>query len=156
MRVESKITIEADIETVWNAITSIQSYSSWNPFIVEVDSFETPPVEGVEMRFHLLWKDGSKGKSRELVSSFNPPQKVSSIQKGEWSYRFISFFSSIGMIKAKRFHIVTSEKEGETNYHTYEDFKGWGVNFLPIINIQDGFDRQTKALKAYCETAADA
>ncbi len=151
MKVESSIIIQASIHKVWEALIAVQQYHGWNPFIIEVKSTNTPPTEGAEMKFTIEWKDGSRGTSKELVTSFVPPSKVESYKEAEWSYRFASFLSVIGMIKATRFHMLTSEKEGETSYYTFEEFRGWGIKFLPIAKVQDGFDRQTKALKRFCE-----
>jgi len=150
-RVESKIVINAEINKVWSAITSIQNYPNWNPFIIAVDASQIPPIVDTEMEFTVYWKNGSIRKTKEVVNSFLPPKESNAKKVGEWSYYFKSFLSTIAMIRATRKQIISSTEEGVTFYHTYEDFKGWGVYFLPIANIKDGFDRQAKALKKYCE-----
>ncbi len=150
-RVESKIVIKSDIDKVWQAMISIQNYPDWNPFIIAVESSKNPPTLGAQMEFTVRWKNGSIRKTKEVVNAFSPPKKINSEQQGEWRYYFKSFLSTIGMVSATRTQIISSSQEGVTHYHTYEDFKGWGIWFLPIANIKDGFERQSKALKEYCE-----
>lgn len=150
-RVEYKIIIKADIYKVWQAIVLTKHYPAWNPFIIAVDPTLDAPVVGTEMEFTVRWKDGATRKTTEVVNSFSPPEKIDAELKGEWGYYFKSFMRTIGMVRATRKQVIVSTQEGTTLYHTYEDFKGWGVLFLPMADIKDGFERQSLALKQYCE-----
>ena len=150
-RVESKIIIEADIHQVWQAIVSTKDYPAWNAFIISVDPPLDTPVVGTEMEFTVCWKDGSIRKTKEVVNTFSPPSKTNDQQQAEWGYYFKSFLRTIGMVRATRKQVIVSTEEGVTHYHTYEDFRGWGVWFLPMADIKDGFKRQSQALKQYCE-----
>jgi hypothetical protein len=150
-RIESKAIIQADIHTVWEAIVGIEKYPDWNPFIIAIEAEETVPVVGTEMEFTVRWQDGSTRKTMEVVNAFTPPRPTKEGMKGEWKYYFKSSMRTIGLVKATRTQVVTATPDGATHYHTYEDFRGWGVLFLPVEDIKDGFERQTQALKQYCE-----
>ena len=150
-RVEANITIQADIHLVWEAMVNTQQYPRWNPFVTFVKTETDPPTVGTEMEFTVCWQNGKSRKTCEVVDLFAPPSQENGELKAEWSYYFKSFLSTIGMVKATRKQILTSSGDGTTYYLTYEAFRGWGILFLPVGNIQDGFDRQAKALKDYCE-----
>ena len=150
-RVESNVTIKADIHKVWQAIVSTNHYPEWNPFIMAVEPPLDAPVVDTEMEFTVCWQDGSTRKTTEVVSTYSPPETLHAEQRGEWGYYFKSILSTIGMVRATRRQVITSSREGITHYHTYEDFRGWGVWFLPVGAVKDGFERQSRALKQYCE-----
>ncbi len=150
-RIEARITIEADIQTVWEVMVTTSKYPEWNSFIPKVETTVDPPTVGAVMQFTVSWADGSTQKSGELVRVFTPPSAQVGEQKAEWSYSFKSFLSTIGMIRATRRQILTQTETGYTHYETYEEFRGWGTAFLPYDKVQDGFNRQAQALKVQCE-----
>ena len=150
-RIEAAITIEADIQTVWEAMVMTGQYPEWNSFIPKVETSVDPPTVGTVMQFTVCWADGSTQKSGELVRVFNPPHQSESGLTAEWSYSFKSFLSAIGMVRAIRKQILTQTTDGYTAYETFEEFRGWGTAFLPYDKVQEGFNRQAEALKARCE-----
>lgn len=151
IRIESEMVINADIQKVWEVMVHTPMYSKWNPFITSIKASQNPPKEGTEMEFIVCWDDGSTQETLEVVDLFSPPQKDEVESRAEWSYSYKSFISTIGLVRATRQQILVSKTDGITHYFTFEEFRGWGLAFLPVAKIQDGFDRQAEALKSYCE-----
>lgn len=145
--------INAPIEKVWELMVGIGNYQLWNPFVVRVESNQSKPAVGVMMDFTVRFPgDESTTRSKELVTRFSPPQTKDGVITATWEYDYASLPSKIGMIKATRIQQIT-QKEGEpTRYFSQEKFSGWGVSFVPIDNVQAGFDAQTEALKKAAET----
>lgn len=154
LRITSEIIIHANIHSVWDVMVNPSEYPAWNPFIISIEGVSGLPIEGTEMKFTVKWKNGDTQRTREVVDQFTPPKQEGDNWEAVWGYYFKSLLSRLGVVRARRLQTLTSVEEGITLYKTVEEFRGWGLKFLPTANIQDGFDRQAEALKAECERRA--
>jgi len=147
-------TLNASIDVVWKVMTDIQDYPKWNRFITKVEANNAEPVPGTIMKFKVEFKPGSKAVSTEIVKSLEKPQVKEGKKTAEWIYDYYGFLPSIGMVKATRIQKLVELEDGKTHYYTCEKFSGWGKLFLPLKNVQTGFNTHAADLKKECERIA--
>ncbi len=140
-RVEERILIDADINTVWQTMTDWDSYHKWNPFIVNVDYTVDEKHEIDKMKFHLRWHDGKKGTSIEQMLSSTPPSAGSA----EIVYKYASLIAKLGLLRATRIQQLQA-KGNQTEYYTKEEFFGILARFVPFSAVKKGFTAQANAL----------
>ncbi|MFD1552971.1 hypothetical protein DNU06_15785 [Putridiphycobacter roseus] len=149
-KVSIKTIINAPIEKVWEVLTNIKAYSDWNPFVYDISADQTVPDVGCQMLFSVSFSNGRKTKSKELVTTFNSPQKTDN-NTAAWAYRFDGFIHHIYMTRAVRTQKLKVLSDGTTEYSSEEIFTGWGTSFIPLKQVQKGFALQANALKEVCE-----
>ena len=151
--VRSEIDIDTSIDVVWGIMTAIDLYSAWNPFIVDVQAPNGPPIAATLMHFDVRWQQGGRARSSERVTLFEPPKAdPEGTLRAEWRYDFVSPLSTIGMIQASRIQRLSQSPGQQTHYYSEERFAGWGTLFVPIQKVQAGFHAQAHALKAHAES----
>ena len=147
-------TIDAPIKTVWEVLTRVDDYSSWNKFVVNINSTASTPTVGTLMDFEVRFPDNkSSTGSKELVTVFEVPVEKDGKIVAKWEYDYASIPSKIGMIKATRVQHLSQDAGQPTRYFSQESFSGWGVRFVPIKKVQAGFDVQAAGLKQAAENA---
>lgn len=137
------IDIDAPIDLVWNVILDFPKYAEWNPFIV-ASTAPKAPTPGTAFRLDVKWRNGGGASSGEIVTESAPYTL---------SYRFTGPLHAIGAVRCVRWQKLEA-RGNVTHYSTREDFRGWLTMFLPMKNVQDGFDRHAAALKARAESLA--
>lgn len=144
--------INAPIERVWQVMTDTRNYAAWNPFVVSIHTDGDATQPGTAMKFTVQWKNGSKASSNEQVTEAMPPYAdTDGIKHAHWAYVFTGPLDKLGMVHAIRHQWLTQNADGTTTYKTQEVFTGWLISFLPLAKVQDGFERQAKALADYTE-----
>ncbi|CAF0902283.1 unnamed protein product [Didymodactylos carnosus] len=104
------------------------------------------------MKLYVKWANGKEDSSDEIVTDTKPPHVDSAgYKRAHWSYRFDGYLHYFGLVRATRYQWLEQQSDGTTNYHTREEFSGTLRNFVPLADVQNGFERQTKALKACAE-----
>ena len=155
-RAQAEQTIHAGIDAVWRALIGVHAYGEWNPFVVAVAAPAGAPDVGTDMRFDVRWTDGARARSRERVTVFRPPARgEDGVWEAEWTYRYASALSTIGMIRVTRTQrLLQLDGDEITRYIGDGVFRGWGVAFVPLAKVQAGFEAQGAALRRRCETEA--
>jgi hypothetical protein len=140
---ETAIDIDAPIDTIWSVMLDFPSYPEWNPFII---GYEGPKTLAIGTRFRLTveWANKKRASSVEQVTGLEPYALV---------YRYADLPSVFGLVLAERQQILTA-KDGRVHYWTRDAFRGPLTPFLPLAAVQDGFERQARALKARAEAIA--
>lgn len=152
MHAQSSVLINAPIEKVWQVMLDVKNYPLWNPFVVRVESADDVSLPGATMRLFVVWNTGGKQSSGEQIEVAEAPAIGNDgIKRACWAYRFTGLLASIGAVKAVRYQWLEETPSGQTFYSTREEFSGWLCRFIPLAKVQDGFERQAKALAAYCE-----
>lgn len=141
----TSIDIAAPPGRVWRAVTALDEYPRWNPFIVRIEGQAVP---GAFLKLHLRWADGRPGLSPEIVTVAAPPADG---RPGVFAYRSTLWLTRLGLLRAERFQRVSPLPDGGTRYETVEAFGGPLARFLPLPAVQDGFEQQARALKAWTE-----
>jgi uncharacterized protein YndB with AHSA1/START domain len=152
---EAAIDIDAPIETVWRVMLDLHAYPEWNPFIVRV--LRAPASIEVGSRFELCvrWADGGEARSAEIVTCADAPAASEPGRRtARFAYRFTGPLHSLHLVRAVRVQDLEQLPGQPTRYHTREEFHGLFKAALPMRNIQDGFERHARALKARAESFA--
>ncbi len=150
----TRIEIDAPIEIVWAAMLDLPRYREWNPFVVDVR--HAPPVVQVGTRFllHVRWDSGKELDSWETVTRIDPPCAAHRPASAVLEYRYSAWLAVCGLVRATRAQRLTQSADGPTRYETEEVFSGLLTRFLPLREVQDGFERQALALKQRAEMQA--
>lgn len=147
---EYTIAIEAPLEKVWAAMTSIERYPDWNPFILKVKAKGDVLQLDTSFVLQVRFPNGRRAQPKERVTLVSTPAD-NHFKHAEWHYRYEGLPRLLGMIIAERRQVLTALPDGSTQYHTAEAFTGWGLFLAPLKQVERGFEAQGKALKAYCE-----
>jgi hypothetical protein len=144
--------IAAPIDKVWQVMMDFDRYPEWNPFTVRIECPGRPRV-GASVKLHVRWADGTGVVSPETIARLEPPPPAGGgPRRGVFGYNFGTLLSTLNLVRSRRLQIVESLPEGQTRYRTEIELTGLLANLTPIAKVQEGFDRQTAALKARCES----
>jgi len=141
----TSIEIAAPPERVWRAVTALDEYPRWNPFIVRVEGQAVP---GAFLMLHLRWADRRPGRSPEIVTVVAHPADG---RPGVFAYRSTLWLTRLGLLRAERFQRISPLPGGGTRYETVEAFHGPLARFVPLRAVREGFERQARALKEFTE-----
>ena len=144
--------IKAPIEKVWAVMMDLDRYPEWNPFTVKM---ETPQGNrpGAPILLHVRWNDGGGVKSPEKIMRIDPPAKGSDGKtRGVYGYNFGTVLSTLNLVRSKREQTVEALPDGSTKYVSHIELTGLLSGLTPLAKVQDGFERQTAALKKRCES----
>ena len=147
---QAETLIDAPIERVWDVIMALRDYPDWNPFTVEVENPEGPTI-GAAIRLHVRWNDGKGVISPERISRIEPPS--GSPKRACYGYQFGTILSTLNLVRSNRLQLLEERPGGKTFYRTTIELSGLLSGLTPLAKVQDGFDRQTAALKKRCESA---
>jgi|ERR1043165_1248656 hypothetical protein len=149
---ETSITINASIEKVWQIMLDTAKYPAWNSFVVKAEAAGDPSKPGNKMKLFVKWQKGGGASSNEVIADTQAPTLESDGKKRAfWSYRFVGPLATTGMVQAVRYQWLEETVPGVTLYRTREEFKGLLKLFIPLANVQQGFERQAADLKRHCE-----
>ncbi len=153
---EASININAPIEKVWQTMLDINNYPKWNPFVVRAEGEGDMAVPGNTMKLFVRWQNGGQASSNEEITDTKLPfTDKDGSKRAHWSYRFTGPLNNLGLVKATRYHWLEQNAGSQTTtYRTREEFNGLLKAFIPLAQVQNGFDRQTAALKAEAERIA--
>ncbi|CAJ1944223.1 unnamed protein product [Cylindrotheca closterium] len=108
-------------------------------------------------------KSGKIIKSKETITVLDPPISSSSSSSSSsrsnsksalWKYQFMGWLHSWNLIRATRTQQLTEiigDGTDQTKYRTEERFHGCLAKFVPLKDVQEGFQAQAAALKAHAE-----
>jgi len=146
------IDINAPIDIVWSVMLDFRKYREWNPFIIDVDNIPETLVIGSRFLLHVRWADGTTATSWETVTHLTPPSTTEDESfKALLTYRYSSWLARSGLVQATREQFLSQHKGQSTSYRTKESFHGLLVSSLPLLAVQDGFQRHAEALKQRTE-----
>jgi hypothetical protein len=149
---ETQIMIKAPIDKVWQAMLNTDDYPRWNPFVVLVERKGDVSKPGSRMKLFVRWLNGKQETSDEEIEEVQAPAvKNGSSKQAHWSYRFKGKLDALGLVHALRYQWLEEQAGGTTLYRTREEFSGLLKVFIPLAKVQDGFERQAKALRDYLE-----
>lgn len=153
LRASARIAIDAPPETIWAVMVDLARYSEWNPFIVRVERAPAVVSEGSAFLLHVRWPRGGGATSGECVTRIEPPARTGERLRATFAYRFTGPLASLGFVRATRVQTLDQAAQGQpVLYQTEEVFHGLLHRFIPLSQIQAGFDAHAKALKARAES----
>lgn len=148
---QAEVLINAPVDKVWSVMMNLDGYPEWNPFTPKVECPGGPKV-GAPIRLHVRWNDGKQMVSPEKIVRIDAPEKgANGLYRGVYGYNFGTILSTLNLVRSERLQIVEEQPDGKTIYRTTIQLTGLLSGLTPLAKVQDGFDRQAAALKAYCE-----
>ena len=143
--IRSEVDIAAPPEAVWAALTDVESFPSWNPFIERLDG---PLVVGSRIRVQLRIYRSRPTVFRPRVSRVVPGAEL------RWKVRT----GVSGIFDVERIFVIEPLDEGGARFHQSEVCTG---ALTPVLmatgldrKILAGYERFNSAIKARAETAA--
>jgi hypothetical protein len=138
--IETRITIHAPIDRVWEKLTNFPAHHAWNPFIMAISgekevgktlTIQIKPIQGAPMTF----------KPKVLV--FN--------QNQELRWKGVLFFSAL--FAGEHYFILQQISPETTELIHGKKFSGLLLGMLGkmLVNTQKGFELMNEALKKECE-----
>ncbi len=151
---QAETLVDAPIQRVWDVMLDFARYPEWNPFIVKVDRPEGVRV-GAPVGLHVRWGDGKGLVSPERIGRIEPPALAGDGRlRGVFGYNFGTLLATLNLVRSERLQIVEQQADGKTLYRSSIKLTGLHAGLTPRAKVQDGFDRQTAALKKRCESLA--
>ncbi|NUP09035.1 MAG: SRPBCC domain-containing protein [Polyangiaceae bacterium] len=156
MSAHYEVVIEAPIEDVWDTLVDLSRYPDWNPFVVRVEAPSSHARVGDSMTFTVRWGTGGGATSVEVTTEMTPPagRTTGERRRAKWVYAFRGPLNRFNLVRGSRVQELEERSGGATLYKTHESFGGLLARFVPLAKVQDGFERQAKALKTRVESGA--
>ena len=136
------INIKARPSQVWDTLTDLDEYSTWNPFTTRV---ETDWQTGSRVILTVQMHENSKPiRQVEYITRFVPGRELAwGMDWGIW-------------LKAERTQQVIEDSPGSVRYKTEDRIHGLLCPLVHLLygrSIQAGFEKMAVSLKKYIEEA---
>ena len=139
---ETRITIKAPAEIIWNQLINFKEYGSWNPFITAI---EGTAFEGEKLTVTLQ----VPGKS-----PMNMTPKILRMKEAN-EFRWLGHLFVPGLFDGEHYFILKKINESETEFIHGEKFSGVFRGLIMKMiseSTQQGFIEMNKAIKLISET----
>jgi hypothetical protein len=145
--------IEAPINLVWSVMIDLKAYREWNTFIVDVDPRPDRIQIGSRFQLHVRWANGGSARSWETVTRLDSPaSSPGAAPAARLVYDYSGWLAQAGLVRARREQCLSQPPGRPTLYQTEEIFGGLLARFVPLRDVQEGFERQARALKRRAES----
>lgn len=146
--------IDAPAALVWQTVLDLDRYPEWNPFTPRIACDGGVRV-GAAIDIEVRWGNGKPGRSHERIARLEPLKTAADgVVRGVYGYKLRGAVAALNVIRSERQQIVEQLADGRTRYRTWIRVSGLLGRLAPAAAIQDGFDRQTAALRLRCEALA--
>lgn len=138
---ETTITINANVKTVWNILTNFEAFPSWNPFIV---SIKGNLKEGATLT-NVMMNGGKENTFKPVITVIEEHQKF------EWLGKL-----PLNMFNGNHYFHLEQIDEHTTKLVHGEHFSGWLRGILMYFigeETKRGFIAMNEALKTKAEQA---
>ncbi len=143
--IKTSIQINAPARVVWQELTNIKDYPTWNPFLRSVSG--TLAV-GEQLTNIIQPEGGKKNTFYPRVLEVIPDKSL------KWVGRLAAGPINLGFLFTGAHYFTLEEHQGFTLFHQDEDFSGLLVPLLKKqldTTYRKGFESMNAALKARCE-----
>ena len=137
--------ISAPIETVWTALSAVDEYATWNPFIT---SFSGELAVGSRVEVHIAPPGARPMTFRPTITDVVEGRRI------EWLGRFLVR----GIVDGRHSFTVESIDDGRTRLTQAEEFSGVLVPVLGnmLERTREGFAAMNEAVRLRAEAATTA
>lgn len=138
----ARIDVELDrpLDELFEQLANFADYPRWNPFVVKVDGAARAEV-GARVRFDVRWPQGGGASSAELVTKVERTDASAVLV-----WRYLGVLPTLNLVRAERVQRLTKLGESRTRYQSEEVFHGLLTRFLPLAQVQAGFEAQARAM----------
>lgn len=139
--IETKMTINAPIETVWTILSQFEAYSSWNPFIISIKG----KLALHETLNTIIISNGKENHFQPAVTVLEEGQRF------EWLGKL-----PLGMFNGNHYFRLKKVNASTTEFIHGEHFSGWLSGLILLLIGKEttrGFKAMNEALKIKAEQA---
>jgi len=137
--VHHEITINADPEKVWDILTNMDEYPSWNPVM---ELLEGTVQEGNKVKYKFTQDENTTSEIGATVLQVTPNKLLN--QKG-----------GIPLVLTFNHKYILESTGNSTKVIIHEDYTGIGVNFWNPQPVQEAYKRLNIALKNQVEQSSN-
>jgi hypothetical protein len=137
--VHHEITINADPEKVWDILTDMDEYPSWNPVM---ELLEGTVQEGNKVKYKFTQDENTTSEIGATVLQVTPNKLLN--QKG-----------GIPLVLTFNHKYILESTGNSTKVIIHEDYTGIGVNFWNTQPVQEAYKRLNIALKNQVEQSSN-
>lgn len=139
-KIETEITIESNISTVWNVLTDFENHPNWNPFIKSITGEKKV---GKQLKVFMKLPDGNGMSFSPIILKFEPKKE----------FRWKGKLGIKGVFDGEHYFILEELNEGQTKFIHGENFSGVLVYLMgkTLIKTKEGFELMNVSLKQECE-----
>jgi hypothetical protein len=150
---EATASIDAPAELIWRVMLDLDSYGSWNPFIVRVDRPNGRAAQvGDPITLHVRFGGGRLVASRERITTISAPSSSGGVVRALLEYEFYGRLHGAGLVRGRRSQVLEQVGGGSTVYRTAERFRGVLAFAVPWGGVREGFRRHADALRVRAES----
>jgi len=141
--ITTEITIDAPAKVVWETLTALDDYASWNPFVIEAEG-------KVAVGSRLVVGIQPPGKK---VTKFRPTVTVADEEK---KFEWLGHLGIRGLFDGRHQYLLEETADGGTRFVHSEEFTGV---LVPLVlrmmgDTRAGFEAMNQALKDRAEAVA--
>lgn len=139
-QIETKITIAAKPEKVWQVLTDFQNHPKWNPF---VKSIEGEQKVGGKLKVSIQPPGGKGMTFKPVVLQFSPNRE----------FRWQGKLGVKRIFDGEHYFLLKENGANQTTFIHGEKFSGILVAMMgnALNDTKKGFELMNKALKVECE-----
>ena len=141
MKIETKITIESDVESIWNKLIDFENYPKWNSFITKI---EGKKEIGASLIVDIVPPQGKKTTFKPIITKFDLKKEL----------RWVGILGSKYLFRGEHYFIISANENGKTTLIHGEIFTGLLLPLFSCLGAQkteDGFNLMNENLKKIVE-----
>lgn len=141
MKIETKITINSEIDSVWKNLIDFENYPKWNSFITKIDGKKEI---GATLIVDIVPPEGKKATFKPIITKFDAKKEL----------RWVGILGSKYLFCGEHYFILRSKENGKTTIIHGEIFSGL---LLPLFSClgakktEAGFNLMNENLKKLVE-----
>jgi hypothetical protein len=138
--IETEITINANVETVWRVLTDFQNHPKWNPFIKSITGEKTV---GQTITVSIKPPNGNGMTFKPKILKFDQNKE----------FRWLGKLGFTGIFDGEHYFILEQISDKQTKFIHGEKFSGILVMISGkmLDKTKDGFELMNQAIKKICE-----
>lgn len=137
-KIETEITIHASPEKIWKILTDFENYSTWNPFITDIQG---TIEEGNQIQVKIEPQGGKSMVFKPVVLS----------KKINIEFSWLGKLLFKGIFDGEHKFELIDNKNGTTRFIQSEQFSGILVPFINLDKTATGFNAMNRKLKELAE-----
>lgn len=137
-KIETEITIHASPEKIWKILTDFENYSTWNPFITDIQG---TIEEGNQIQVKIEPQGGKSMVFKPVVLS----------KKINIEFSWLGKLLFKGIFDGEHKFELIDNKNGTTRFIQSEQFPGILVPFINLDKTATGFNAMNRKLKELAE-----
>lgn len=141
MKIETKIIIESNVDSVWKKLIDFENYSRWNSFITKI---EGEKEIGASLVVDIVPPGGKKATFKPIITKFDSKKE----------FRWVGILGSKYLFRGEHYFILSANENGKITLIHGEIFSGLLLplfSFIGAKKTESGFKLMNENLKKSVE-----